>query len=463
MWATHYPAYTSVAWDSEILQSPFIVSHQMHLKSKHSADRQGGKPDQPVSGKDLGNFTGFAHSRMSAHLHAARAGYSTATYNPISAFLPGRLFMWTVQVAKYWFKKKHAFRDYTTHNKGTGIYPMDDRAKISLAGDWGTGTDEAKKVALAMEKSQPDFTIHLGDVYYVGDNNEVRENFLGEKTSPYAPVKWPMGAAGSFALNGNHEMYAEGNGYWRLVLPRMGLKERGSEWGRGQWASFFCLENTHWRIIGLDTGYNSTRFDWAKVPLLRRSKWLRKTTLFKPKCNIPDPLLAWLKSSVNPDGDKRGLILLSHHGPHSAFEGWYPIPAKQLAKLIHRPVIWFWGHEHRLVIYDKFSVKEGIEANGRCIGHGGMPVERGQAPDILDCRWLAWDNRRYPSDEKVDVGYNGYANLSFNGPALHIAYYDLNQSLLLTEDWHIDIESGALQQPDLKKKLDDPSLHFREA
>src|ERR1035437_8855390 len=90
-----------------------------------------------------------------------------------------------------------------------------------LAGDWGTGTDEARIVAAAMEKSEPDFTIHLGDVYYVGDNNEVRENFLGEKTSPYAPVKWPMGAKGSFALNGNHEMYADGNGYWKMVLPRM--------------------------------------------------------------------------------------------------------------------------------------------------------------------------------------------------------------------------------------------------
>jgi len=353
-------------------------------------------------------------------------------------------------------------RDYTTHGKGTGIFPIDERVKISIAGDWGTGTDEARIVGTAMEKSDPDFTIHLGDVYYVGDGNEVRENFLGEKTSPYAPVRWPMGAKGSFALNGNHEMYADGNGYWKMVLPRMGLKERGSEWGAGQWASFFCLENKHWRIIGLDTGYNSTRFEWGKVRGLQRSKWLRKTTSFKPGCTIPEPLLVWLKSTVNPDGDKRGLILLSHHGPHSAFESWYQIPAKQLAKVIHRPVIWFWGHEHRLAIYEKFSVKEGIEAYGRCIGHGGMPVTRGAAPDILDCKWLAWDNRHYPSDEKIDVGYNGHANLLFNGPALHIAYYDLNQTLVLTEDWHVDIESGALEGPSLKKVLDDPSLHCRE-
>ncbi|MGB6876961.1 MAG: metallophosphoesterase [Candidatus Acidiferrales bacterium] len=413
--------------------------------------------------KDLRNFSGLSHFRAAAHFQAARTGYSTTTYDPISAFMPGRLLQWIPRVAKYWFHKKHAFRDYTTGGKGTGIYAIEDRVKFSIAGDWGTGTDEAGVVAAGMEKAEPDFTIHLGDVYYVGDANEVRENFLGEQTSPYEPVKWPMGAKGSFALNGNYEMYAEGNGYWRMVLPKMGFKERGSEWGTGQWASFFCLENKHWRIIGLDTGYNSTRFDWGKMPVLKRSKWLRKTTSLKPRCTIPEALLSWLKTCVNPEGDKRGLILLSHHGPHSAFSDWYQVPARQLAGIIHRPVIWFWGHEHKLAIYKKFSVKDGVEAYGRCIGHGGMPVERGAAPDILDCRWLAWDNRRYPNDEGVDVGYNGFANLSFHGPALHVAYYDLNQALMLTEDWHVDIESGALEGPNLKKLLDDPSVHYREA
>jgi hypothetical protein len=80
----------------------------------------------------------------------------------------------------------------------------------------------------------------------------------------------------------------------------------------------------------------------------------------------------------------------------------------------------------------------------------------------LRCRKGTPDIRCYPSDEELDVGYNGYANLSFNGPALHMAYYDLNQSRVLTEDWHIDIESGALKGPSLKKVLNDRSLHCRE-
>src|ERR1039458_2636615 len=47
-------------------------------------------PGETGPGKDLGNFTGFAHSRITAHFHAALAGYSTATYDPIAAFLPNR-------------------------------------------------------------------------------------------------------------------------------------------------------------------------------------------------------------------------------------------------------------------------------------------------------------------------------------------------------------------------------------
>ena len=92
-----------------------------------------------------------------------------------------------------------------------------------------------------------------------------------------------------------------------------------------------------------------------------------------------------------------------------------------------------------------------------------MPVERRAAPDIPDCRCLAWDNRLYPSDERLKVGYNGYVNFSFNGPALHIAYFDLTRTRLLTEDWHVDIETGQLEGPNLTKVLDDPSLHCRQA
>jgi hypothetical protein len=435
-------------------------------QGESDSDQQAGHAkNDPLAGKDLKNFVGDWHNGLASHLRAAGAAYSEAVYYPFSGFLPNKLLKWIPHVVKYMFHKKHKFRDYTTPGKGTGVYPMDDPVKISLVGDWGTGTDEARCVAAEVTKSDPDYTIHLGDVYYVGDGNEVKENFLGEKTSPYTPVQWPMGTKGGFALGGNHEMYANGDGYYNYVVPRMGMRRAGEYWGAGQWASFFCLENKYWRIVAVDTAYNSTAFDWGRVPLIGKSKWLRKGTRLKPTCALPDAVLKWLESAINPDGDKRGLILLSHHGCYSSFGEWYQIPAKQLARLIHRPVIWFWGHEHKLAIYEGYSVPDGIVAHGRCIGHGGMPVERGHAPDhapdIDDCRWLAWDNRRYPNDENLDVGINGHVDLSFHGPALHVAYYDLHRSLLFTEEWRVDVESGALTGPHLKKILDDPSLHYR--
>lgn len=172
--------------------------------------------------------------------------------------------------------------------------------------------------------------------------------------------------------------------------------------------------------------------------------------------------MKWIESTVNPDGDNRGLIVLSHHGSHSSFGEWYQIPAKQLAQVIHRPVIWFWGHEHKLAIYDKYAVAGGIPTYGRCIGHGGMPVERGALPDIDECRWLAWDNRRYDNGEKIDAGYNGWAKVILEGPRMGVEYYDLRGALLFTEKWRVDLKSGALEGPNLKKTLDDQSLHFRE-
>jgi Calcineurin-like phosphoesterase len=414
--------------------------------------------EKKAARKDLRNFHRMFHSGFASHFRAGASSYSEEVYSPLRGLLPGRLAKWIPHVVRYWFRRKHAFRDYTAPGKGNGIFSVEDRFTLSLLGDWGTGTDEAQEVADCTNEFGPDFTVHLGDVYYVGDANEVRENYLGQETSAYAPVKWPMGGKGSFALSGNHEMYACGSGYFGTILPKMGFRA-GDDWGSGQWASFFCLENRFWRVIGIDTGYNSTKFDFGKMPLFEKSRWVRTSQYWKPRCELAAPLLDWLRTTVNPAGDNRGLILLSHHGCHSAFSDWYQVPSTQLLAIITRPVIWFWGHEHKLAIYDRFAVPGGIETYARCVGHGGMPVERGAEPDI-ECRLLAWDNRRYQNGEPIDVGYNGSANLSFDGPSLHVEYRDLNRDLLFTEDWRVDTRTGALEGPNLKKILDDPEVRL---
>src|SRR5262245_31827441 len=203
---------------------------------------------------------------------------------------------------RYAFQRSHPFVPHTKHPQHC-IYPLESKAgtgvvRVSLEGDWATGTAEAVQTALGMMKSKPHFTIHLGDIYYVGDELSVLENCLGvdNPKTQYAPVLWPIGERGSFALNGNHEMYANGRPYFERFLPRLGLRTQGGM--AGQVTSFFCLQNEHWRIIGLDTAYHSR--GWPLIGLIK-----------EPSCRLDEKLLTWLREVVRPQDDKRGLILLS--------------------------------------------------------------------------------------------------------------------------------------------------------
>ena len=110
---------------------------------------------------------------------------------------------WTWSYMRNRIGPRHRFLDYSGTAPDTGVYPLgsaSDEVRISLAGDWASGTDEAATVAAAIAATRPHFTIHLGDIYYVGDDAETRSTCLGERVSQYAPTKWPMGSVGTFAL-----------------------------------------------------------------------------------------------------------------------------------------------------------------------------------------------------------------------------------------------------------------------
>ncbi len=414
---------------------------------------QAGRTPELPKPKDQRHFTDLyrfpLHSYYRSRLAAAGVFPKDGVFQRLRAFLSSNPLPWIAHVAKYFFNPRYAFQDYTNPaiDNGTYRFPDESPTRISIAGDWGTGTLESETVAESMRASgsEPDYTIHLGDVYYVGDQAEIYENCLGKPTSSYKPVMWPLGTSGSFALNGNHEMYANGTSYFRDFLPRLGARQPGSTKLSGQGASFFCLYNRYWKIIGLDTGYNSlgpTLFSW--IPAVNKIKWLRETSWFKPSCALEDKLLTWVKKHVKPSEDKRGIILLSHHQYYSAFDDWYVRPAKQLMGIIDRPVLWFWGHEHRLAIYDLYGVRDGIKAYGRCIGHGGMPVTVGEKPFIDDCPLRAFDDRVNENATAPQVGYNGFVNLMFSGNRLDVRYLDLNNKTLTTETWTVDVDKGAL-------------------
>jgi hypothetical protein len=388
-------------------------------------------------GKDLQNFQQLPRSALASYV--ARAAEDQHKYHySLSALEPHALWQWITEYLGNRIGPRHKFNRYDDPSHNNGIYKLSDDSliggrpdakgeiRMSIAGDWGTGTDEAAEVAAMMASFSPHYTVHLGDVYYVGEKDEIEENCLGQPDShhSFTPCLWPWGSVGSFALNGNHEMYARGNAYFDVFLPTLGLRTTlGSKPG-GQKASFFCLENEFWRVIGLDTGYNS-----VGIPILER--------IFSPSCDLRKEELQWLKDMVKPKLDKRGLILLSHHQYYSAFDHEYPKIAQQLSALIDRPVLWLWGHEHRMAVYGKYASGGGIQAYGRCLGHGGMPVVINPEMKRPERPLVVYDNRRYPSTENITVGYNGFANLTFKGNQLVIEYRDLKNNQLLIENWQV--------------------------
>jgi hypothetical protein len=350
-------------------------------------------------------------------------------YPRLSAFLPQNLWPWVKSYLAYAFKSKHKFPSYPAQGE-RGIYEMAAAAggqalKLSIAGDWGTGTEEAWKVASAMSKFDPDYTIHLGDVYYVGDSSEVDENCLGKSAGGYQGVTWPPGRRGKFALNGNHEMYANGNAYFDKFLPTLGIP---SSQDKAQLASFFCLENDVWRILGLDTGYNS-----VGLPLLGQIPLLNKIPGVGADCKLENELMNWLRTAVKPKERPRATILLTHHQYYSAFQGGYTRPAKQLMEFFpNQDVIWIWGHEHRFAVYGKH--RDGaMNAYGRCQGHGGMPVEIKQPSQSARSALQYYDNRPYATPDGSTVGFNGFVNLAIAGKTATFDYRDLNNKSLLVE------------------------------
>jgi hypothetical protein len=394
-----------------------------------------------------------AHAGTQAELYNQTAYVGKSAFNRAKDYLTIRVFRWVSSYIKNRFGRRWPFPDYAPHEDDNGIYELAapagnsetvDLVRVSLTGDWGSGTEDAHDVGGRMLGDTPHITIHLGDIYYVGASQEVQENMLG------GLVQWPVGSRGSFALNANHEMYAQGKAYFTELLPELGLSA-----GPPQRASFFCLRNEHWLIIGLDTGYYS-----VGVPVLEY--------IFKPDARLHDKLMDWLRQEVRLGDDRqRGVILLSHHQYYSQFESGYDRPAAQIAELLDRPVLWFWGHEHRFAMYGRHaSGKAGLEAYGRCLGHGGLPVE-----DIADrpktdqkhaAGLVLYDRREQTriGALRIPVGYNGYANLDFDGKKVTVEYKDTLRALV-RERWEVG-HGGALKGISIEKLADDDDLALHE-
>ncbi|HTB96837.1 MAG TPA: metallophosphoesterase [Terracidiphilus sp.] len=291
---------------------------------------------------------------------------------------------------------------------------LPEQFEMVLLADWGGDNDAAKRIAAVVRKQNPDFAIHLGDIYYGGTQHEC-ERFLAmwpmrvNMSDPTSPIQ----PNGSFALNGNHEMYSGGEYFFSTVLPAFQQKQ-----------PFFSLENETWRVIGLDTAYSGGRL--------------------KPQ-SPADPLTTqwnWLADTLRKS--KKATIFLTHHQPVSAHhDEWIEsqplrddIDALLQLDGIGNDAIfgWFFGHEHRCVLY-KDSL---IQFNARLIGNGCIPheVQKEKASDS-GCTEADYFNRKETAPGS-DTAVSSFVKLSFSGQQLKVEYVDETFVTWGVETWYAD-------------------------
>lgn len=377
---------------------------------------------------EVGHSPAENHARSQQKLYDEKVERDPSVTRVISEFFKTNLIGFGYHYLRSRFGRRHPYQAYPRFGD-TGIYqlqaakPSSEEISIALLSDWGSDTEESDKVGYLVADHAPDYTIHLGDIYFVGTPKEIEENF----TAPYA--SWYYGESGSLALAGNHEMYSNGNAFFQHLLPAMYAKE--GEIRKTQQAGFFCLETQHWRIIGLDTGYTSVGRPFLEI-------------ISPPDCHLRKEQIDWLRDivKVSDPNDKRGLVFLSHHPYFSAFRDEYPKTGEQLFGLLegtNKPIVWFWGHDHRLIAYqlDEKTYKPGVY--GRCIGHGGMPVETTLPEKQSDTdKILFYDQRIRQQIGRFKVGYNGFVTLQIAEDRLTATYTDLEDTKVLEEEWVVD-------------------------
>jgi hypothetical protein len=277
------------------------------------------------------------------------------------------------------------------------FYTIEDNCTIALVADWGADNDSAQNVGAQMRNRSPDYAIHLGDISYAGEEDEVK-SFLYRFRD--------IASRRSFALNGNHEMYTGGRSYFGKVLPSL-----------QQSASYFGLFNQKWQILALDTAYVDhvltspsdsrlqNQFDWAVDKL-------------------KDPT--------------RSSIVLTHHQPFSAYQPEQDDAARlrddisRLDIAIQPRTIfaWLFGHEHRCTIYDdNFN-----DFKARLIGNGCIPHTPQAPPDIAPPVPYVSINRAARPDGS---GYaiSGFVLLTLAGANMKVEYINEDGTLFATENW----------------------------
>jgi hypothetical protein len=286
---------------------------------------------------------------------------------------------------------------------------MPEQVTLALAGDWGTGIAPATSIGGYIAKRNPDYTIHLGDVYYSG---------LPEEESSRLVELWPAGGRGSLTLNSNHEMYAGGRGYFDFALTdRKFALQNG--------LSYFVLQNRNWMIIGLDTAY------FADTSALYQDGYLSSGAANGTVQRD------WLRDMIRlASHSDMNVIILTHHDgfdidPYAntvTFKNLFGVMTSELQSV--KRWWWYWGHVHAGIAYQSIT-KNSSTLYPRCIGHGGIPWE--PFPDVGSIHLndprvnVEWAEVKTMTDSKGQSrALNGYLMVTLDGANITETLYDEN-------------------------------------
>lgn len=225
-------------------------------------------------------------------------------------------------------------------------------------------------------------------------------------------------------------MYNRGDAFFDLLMPTLGSRQVR------QHAGYASIETSDWRVLMLDTGFGSFKKFGTNQPA--------------SKTDMPSSLYSWLERDVKlgDANDKRGIVIITHHQPNTAFEKAYQLPAKGLADRLPngRQVVWLFGHEHKLAFYDVSTVRgpttgKSFSYYGRCVGNGGFPTNlvpnAGPVDPPNSGRLLGYDSRVYQTlrqkvdpdtahgDDGLKKSFNGWVDLTFTGKRLDLSYRTL--------------------------------------
>jgi len=307
---------------------------------------------------------------------------------------------WT-EAATVWLENlvlgKHPFADSTPQT-----ISVPNSVQIAMAGDWGTGdwrtaanpapsTDVRKHMAFL----QPHLTIHLGDVYYAGTNDQEKHLLVD---------LWPKGSLGALTLNSNHEMYSGAKPYFQVALAANLFADQ-------QQRSFFALENDNWVIVGLDSAYYSN----AEGLYLDGALYAE---------GGPQLQVDFLRSQA-AKGKK--VIVLTHHNGLTE-DGSKPTALwSQVMSAFPEggaPAYWYWGHVHAAVVYQP-QTHGPTNVLCRCCGHGALPW--GHALELANNPNVVWYENRLAKDPDIPQRVlNGFAVLYLDGPNINEVFYDEN-------------------------------------